>query len=255
MFKHKSQPYVSLRHSASSPDVRMISHDEHSHAHSTSKQQILAPTPGLSSEDAQRAEDYSCNICFEIAGNSVVTACGHLYCWSCLYQWLASPSQALAPMCPVCKAGCDISSLTPIYGRGNVVESQAVVKVKHKQVSTMHGNPSKPRSILDEWLLPHLHPPSLPVLPNGAPARPSAHPQPVRRTRKLNSFVTQAPQGGIFGTTHPIVIFSAGITTLCGMQILQNGGFTSMDPLDSSMNTTRMMWLLAFLIIAGVWFH
>ena len=29
---------------------------------------------------------YECNICLELAKEPVVTLCGHLYCWSCLYR-------------------------------------------------------------------------------------------------------------------------------------------------------------------------
>lgn len=38
--------------------------------------------------DADSAEEslFSCNICYEIAANPVVTLCGHLYCWPCIYR-------------------------------------------------------------------------------------------------------------------------------------------------------------------------
>ncbi len=39
---------------------------------------------------AQLAEEessaFECNICYEIAQSPVVTLCGHLYCWPCLYR-------------------------------------------------------------------------------------------------------------------------------------------------------------------------
>lgn len=31
---------------------------------------------------------FDCNICLESVEEPVVTRCGHLYCWSCLYKWL-----------------------------------------------------------------------------------------------------------------------------------------------------------------------
>ncbi|KAK1286822.1 E3 ubiquitin-protein ligase RMA3 [Acorus calamus] len=34
---------------------------------------------------------FNCNVCFDTARNPVVSLCGHLYCWSCLYRWLRSP--------------------------------------------------------------------------------------------------------------------------------------------------------------------
>lgn len=29
---------------------------------------------------------FECNICLELARDPVVTLCGHLYCWPCLYR-------------------------------------------------------------------------------------------------------------------------------------------------------------------------
>ena len=30
---------------------------------------------------------YDCKICLDGAKDPVVTLCGHIYCWECLYQW------------------------------------------------------------------------------------------------------------------------------------------------------------------------
>lgn len=29
---------------------------------------------------------YDCNVCYDTAREPVVTLCGHLYCWPCLYR-------------------------------------------------------------------------------------------------------------------------------------------------------------------------
>ncbi|KAJ1997330.1 hypothetical protein GGI04_005446, partial [Coemansia thaxteri] len=57
--------------------------------------------------------EFSCNICFDTATDPVLTICGHLFCWSCLVQWLECSAT-----CPVCKAGCDKDKVIPVYGRG-----------------------------------------------------------------------------------------------------------------------------------------
>mmetsp|Transcript_41221 Transcript_41221/g.81289 ORF Transcript_41221/g.81289 Transcript_41221/m.81289 type:complete len:268 (-) Transcript_41221:2-805(-) len=56
---------------------------------------------------------WECNICFEEVKSPVVTRCGHLYCWSCLREWLVRSSE-----CPVCKAGVSKENVIPLYGRG-----------------------------------------------------------------------------------------------------------------------------------------
>ncbi|CAA6655654.1 unnamed protein product [Spirodela intermedia] len=60
---------------------------------------------------------FDCNICLDFAVEPVVTLCGHLYCWPCIYKWLCQES-ATAPQCPVCKAALSPATLVPLYGRG-----------------------------------------------------------------------------------------------------------------------------------------
>lgn len=50
---------------------------------------------GESSQDknvskAAKASLFDCHICFDSPNDPVVTPCGHLYCWSCIYKvgWL-----------------------------------------------------------------------------------------------------------------------------------------------------------------------
>ena len=42
---------------------------------------------------------FECYICFNPATQPVLTKCGHLYCWPCLYKWART-----AKTCPVCRA-------------------------------------------------------------------------------------------------------------------------------------------------------
>ena len=35
-------------------------------------------------EYEEKLKNFSCKICLEIACEPVITACGHLYCWTCI---------------------------------------------------------------------------------------------------------------------------------------------------------------------------
>ncbi|GMH37418.1 hypothetical protein BSKO_05291 [Bryopsis sp. KO-2023] len=75
--------------------------------------QQTGPVQGQGFPD-EDSSPFECNICLELAKDPVVTVCGHLYCWRCLYRWY---SEQGANTCPVCKAGLDVSKVIPIYCR------------------------------------------------------------------------------------------------------------------------------------------
>ncbi|KAI3995627.1 hypothetical protein MKX01_023372 [Papaver californicum] len=79
---------------------------------------------------------FDCNICFGMANEPVITFCGHLFCWPCLYQWLHVYSKV--KLCPVCQTELTDANITPIYGRGNDVEDS---KMKQKV-----GVPPRPQA-------------------------------------------------------------------------------------------------------------
>jgi len=88
---------------------------------------------------------FNCNICLDPVTEPVVTRCGHMYCWPCLYRWLEPGIQdrelacltadraggdggvsnvgvrtaynGSRRVCPVCKAQCSVSTVVPIYVR------------------------------------------------------------------------------------------------------------------------------------------
>ncbi|PQM33580.1 E3 ubiquitin-protein ligase RMA1H1 [Prunus yedoensis var. nudiflora] len=73
--------------------------------------------------------NFDCSICLDSVHEPVVTLCGHLFCWPCIYKWLQfqSPSSEYQdehkqPQCPVCKAEVNESSLVPLYGRGQTTK-------------------------------------------------------------------------------------------------------------------------------------
>lgn len=67
-------------------------------------------------ENGNDGSFFDCNICLDLATDPVVTCCGHLFCWPCMYRWLHVHSDAKE--CPVCKGEVTIKNVTPIYGRG-----------------------------------------------------------------------------------------------------------------------------------------
>lgn len=75
---------------------------------------------------------FDCNICLEAAHDPVVSFCGHLYCWPCIYKWLqvqrSFPESDEQPKCPVCKACISTSSFIPLYGRGTAAAPGSEVK-------------------------------------------------------------------------------------------------------------------------------
>ncbi|XP_076883162.1 E3 ubiquitin-protein ligase RMA1H1-like [Bidens hawaiensis] len=87
-----------------------------------------------------------CNICLDSARDPVVTLCGHLYCWACIYKWLHIPTDN-KPNCPVCKAHISDSSLIPLYGRGNSPPSngpEPKLKRAHQSELVIPNRPSAP---------------------------------------------------------------------------------------------------------------
>mmetsp|Transcript_20665 Transcript_20665/g.66958 ORF Transcript_20665/g.66958 Transcript_20665/m.66958 type:complete len:216 (+) Transcript_20665:44-691(+) len=74
-------------------------------------------------DDESDGSNFECNICLELAKDPVVTHCGHLYCWPCLFRWMEHCSSS--KHCPVCKLPVDENRVVPLYGRGMVHNSNA----------------------------------------------------------------------------------------------------------------------------------
>lgn len=78
----------------------------------------------VTGSDDHTSGAFDCNICLESVQDPVVTLCGHLYCWPCIYKWThlqTISSENLnqkQQQCPVCKAEVSLTALIPLYGRG-----------------------------------------------------------------------------------------------------------------------------------------
>ena len=68
-------------------------------------------------DDADDEEEtlWVCNVCLDPAQDPVVTQCGHLYCWPCLFRWLSTRRAT----CPVCKDACSRENVIPIFLGGS----------------------------------------------------------------------------------------------------------------------------------------
>ncbi|KAL3323163.1 hypothetical protein AABB24_040328 [Solanum stoloniferum] len=69
---------------------------------------------------------FECNICLDVVHDPVVTLCGHLYCWPCIYKWIhfkTISSDNHQPNCPVCKAEVSQKTLIPLYGHGQATKT------------------------------------------------------------------------------------------------------------------------------------
>ncbi|KAE8672919.1 hypothetical protein F3Y22_tig00111833pilonHSYRG00006 [Hibiscus syriacus] len=77
-----------------------------------------------SSSDDDPSASFDCDICLDSVRDPVVTLCGHLYCWPCIYKWLRFQTISTEDLdhnhqqCPVCKAEVSHETLIPLYGRG-----------------------------------------------------------------------------------------------------------------------------------------
>ncbi|XP_010533245.1 PREDICTED: E3 ubiquitin-protein ligase RNF185 [Tarenaya hassleriana] len=78
----------------------------------------MSQSPSCSGNNTNNNDsgNFECNICFDLAQDPIVTLCGHLFCWPCLYKWLHLHSRS--GECPVCKALIEEEKLVPLYGRG-----------------------------------------------------------------------------------------------------------------------------------------
>jgi RING-type zinc-finger len=100
---------------------------------------------------------FSCSICTDAVVEPVVTHCGHLYCWPCLYRWLEpgmTPAErnglmgltsvvlttpvydASKRVCPVCRASCSVKRIIPIYVRSTEATPTAAASARYAASSS-----------------------------------------------------------------------------------------------------------------------
>ncbi|GAV86101.1 zf-C3HC4_2 domain-containing protein [Cephalotus follicularis] len=97
------------------PEAYLELHDD------VSPKKKWSPVPDPARVSENDSGSFDCNICLDSAHDPVVTLCGHLYCWPCIYKWLNVQNSFLEAdqqqrKCPVCKAIISDTSLVPLYG-------------------------------------------------------------------------------------------------------------------------------------------
>lgn len=160
---------------------------------------------------------FDCNICLDTACDPVVTLCGHLYCWPCIYKWLRAVRSSLdsdkQPDCPVCKARISETSLVPLYGRGDR-HSDPDAKQPHLNLPL----PRRPPGVRAE-MIPEEQSQSSPFEPRQQPFHPQQYfSHPLANYAPLPpNFVTAGmtrPTVGMFGEMVYARIFGSSDTSL-----------------------------------------
>nr|AHA84138.1 E3 ubiquitin-protein ligase RMA1H1 [Phaseolus vulgaris] len=174
----------------------------------------------IADTDINASSGFDCTICLECVQDPLVTLCGHLYCWPCIYKWLhyfqrtsIGPVKSNRdPQCPVCKAEVSQSSLVPLYGRGLTTRPS---KGKAHQVGTViPQRPYGPRSLNTSSVSQPIsrsyhHPYSNPYYTQQFNSVPSGYTSPMLRTSGSldNSF-------GIFGEMIYARVFGNQVTNM-----------------------------------------
>ncbi|CAK8575596.1 unnamed protein product [Lathyrus sativus] len=126
--------------------------------------------------DRNSSAGFDCNICLECVQDPVVTFCGHLYCWPCIYKWIhiqtsisSEYEEKQNPQCPVCKSELSQSLLVPLYGRG-----QSTTKSEGKTCQAgifVPQRPLGPRSYNTRTVSqPYYHPRQFNSIPSSYPS-------------------------------------------------------------------------------------
>ncbi|KAL1518857.1 hypothetical protein AB1Y20_003134 [Prymnesium parvum] len=157
---------------------------------------------------------FDCNICLDMAYDPVVTVCGHLYCWPCIYKWLRQHEER--QLCPVCKAFISKDKVIPIYGRGR------------PQVDPRKRSVSMP--------VPMENVPERPAAQRSAPQQ-HTHVHSRAGSRRVAEQVEEnmlsdrwgsirGPQTAAAGTSGPMSTLSAGLSCLPSLFGLHFSGLT-----------------------------
>ncbi|KAG5859018.1 C3HC4 type zinc finger protein [Encephalitozoon hellem] len=75
-------------------------------------------------ESSHPSGDYTCSICYSRPEGPVITPCGHLFCWGCLYAW--SQSTGGCKFCPTCRSRMEIEEVISVLAVDSKKESRGL---------------------------------------------------------------------------------------------------------------------------------
>ncbi|KAI5381809.1 hypothetical protein KIW84_UN0408 [Lathyrus oleraceus] len=86
--------------------------------------------------DCREEEEQRIN---EFRADPVITLCGHLFFWPCLYKWLHHRSHPQE--CPVCKGVVGEEKLVPLYGKGrSVTDPRTEIPPRPSDIHTLFAS-------------------------------------------------------------------------------------------------------------------
>ncbi|KAL4312434.1 hypothetical protein GQ457_01G001520 [Hibiscus cannabinus] len=139
----------------------------------------------VTGSDDDSSAGFDCNICLDTVQDPVVTLCGHIYCWPCIYKWLQLQSEPAEnqdqklPQCPVCKADVSDTTLVPLYGPGFSKASkskapQLGIVIPKRPLGPDLGTPRTPRTPSTPQFAHQTHQPQAYTYPHSPMLSPGA---------------------------------------------------------------------------------
>lgn len=104
-------------------------------SNSNQKQQFNSFSNSASSSNKKTAIAYECSICLEVAKEPVVTKCGHLFCWPCIYSW-----NEQRKTCPNCNNPINNTDFVPIYNKDQNNENTKRFKIPERPKGERNPN-------------------------------------------------------------------------------------------------------------------
>lgn len=197
---------------------------------------------------------FDCCICLDCAHEPVVTLCGHLYCWPCIYKWLHVQSLSLAmdepPQCPVCKSEISHTAVIPLYGRGKPKLEERSMAIPPRPVASNDSSLSSATSSTTAQQLPYRNP----YRDHNYSSNDSSGPQPELFSLGASGF--QNSMVGMFGEMVYARVFgnSHSLFGYINPYNLRSGGSNSLRPrrqeiqADRSLNRISLFLFCCFLL-------